>query len=46
MKRPANRQEAEEFISGIVEFYNNKRPHMSNGMLTPVQMREKYNTAA
>ena len=23
-------------------FYNNKRPHMSNGMLTPVQKRESY----
>lgn len=46
MKRPANRQEAEELIRRIVEFYNNKRPHMSNGMLTPAQMREKYYTAA
>lgn len=46
MKRPANRQEAEVLVRGIVEFYNNKRPHMSNGMLTPVQMREKYNTVA
>lgn len=46
MKRPANRQEAEVLIRKIIDFYNNKRPHMSNDMLTPVQMREKYHSAA
>ena len=43
MKRPSNRQEAQRLIGGIVDFYNNRRPHMSNDMKTPVQMREAYN---
>ncbi|MCI1741727.1 MAG: integrase core domain-containing protein [Prevotella sp.] len=34
--------EARRIISDIVHFYNNKRPHMSNGMLTPIQMKLKY----
>ena len=42
MKRPENMTEARRIISDIVHFYNNKRPHMSNGMLTPVQMKLKY----
>ncbi|WP_231294741.1 hypothetical protein [Prevotella nigrescens] len=29
-----------------MDFYNNKRPHMSNGMLTPRQMRERHCNAA
>ncbi|MCI1742022.1 MAG: IS3 family transposase [Prevotella sp.] len=42
MKRPENMAEARRIISDIVHFYNNKRPHISNGMLTPVQMKLKY----
>ncbi len=42
MKRPKNLEDANNIIRGIVNFYNNKRPHMSNGMLTPVQKRESY----
>lgn len=46
MKRPKNLEDARRIIAGIIDFYNNKRPHMSNGMLTPVQMRQKYSSAA
>ena len=42
MKRPKNLDDARCIIAGIIDFYNNKRPHMSNGMLTPRQMREKH----
>lgn len=35
-----------EIISGIIDFYNNKRPHMSNGMMTPRQKRESYTKVA
>lgn len=42
MKRPKNLDDARCTIAGIIDFYNNKRPHMSNGMLTPRQMREKH----
>lgn len=35
MKRPANRNEAEKLIRDIVEFYNNKRPHMSRRYADP-----------
>ena len=46
MKRPKNMEEARKIISGIIEFYNNKRPHMSNGMMTPRQKRESYTKVA
>ena len=45
MKRPKDLTDAQNIIRGIVDFYNNQRPHMSNGMLTPVQKRESYETA-
>ena len=41
MKRPKDLEEAKHKISSIIDFYNTKRPHMSNGMLTPVQMRNR-----
>ena len=42
MKRPKNLGHAKETISKIVDFYNNKRPHMNNeGMLPPTRLREK-----
>lgn len=41
MKRPKDFEEAKHKISSIIDFYNTKRPHMSNGMLTPVQMRNR-----
>lgn len=46
MKRPENLDEARRIISDIIDFYNNKRPHMSNGMKTPVQKRLEYNKTA
>lgn len=46
MKRPENLDEARRIISGIIDFYNNKRPHMNNGMKTPVQKRLEYNKTA
>lgn len=39
MKRPANIKQARTLIKQIIEFYNTRRPHMSNGMKTPAQMR-------
>ena len=43
MKRPVDLQHAREIISGIIDFYNTRRPHMSNeGMLPPRKLREKY----
>lgn len=39
MKRFRDLEEAREQIGRIIEFYNNDRPHMSNGMLTPADMR-------
>lgn len=45
MKRPEGMEEAGKVIADIVDFYNNKRPHMSNGMLTPKAMRRKYEQA-
>ncbi len=44
MKRPHNTEHARELVGRIVEFYNNKRPHMSNGMKTPTEMRRSYDT--
>ncbi|MES5167282.1 integrase core domain-containing protein [Prevotella melaninogenica] len=46
MKRPKNIDDARCIIAGIIDFYNNKRLHMSNGMLTPRQMRERHCNAA
>ena len=45
MKRPEGMEEAGKIIADIVDFYNNKRPHMSNDMLTPKAMRRKYEQA-
>ena len=43
MKRPRDLQHAREIISGIIDFYNTRRPHMSNeGMLPPRKLREKH----
>ena len=42
MKRPGNTEQARTLIDRIVDFYNNRRPHMSNGMRTPAQMRKVY----
>lgn len=39
MKRFRDLKDASEQIGKIIEFYNNDRPHMSNGMLTPAEMR-------
>lgn len=44
MKRPRNIEQERLLIERIVEFYNNKRPHMANGMKTPAQIRELYNS--
>jgi putative transposase len=41
-KRPKNLDDAQNRICAIVDFYNNKRPHMSNDMMTPVQKRLSY----
>ena len=46
MKRPRNLEEARNIIKNIVDFYNNKHPHMSNGMMTPKQKRDSYIKAA
>ena len=46
MKRPKNLDDAYRIIRDIVDFYNNKRPHMSNGMMTPVQKRKSYTKVA
>ena len=46
MKRPKDLEEAQNIIRDIVDFYNNKRPHMSNGMMTPAQKRKSYKDAA
>ena len=46
MKRPKNLDDACRIIRDIIDIYNNKRPHMSNGMMTPVQKRESYTKVA
>lgn len=46
MKRPKDIEDAKRIIGGIVDFYNNRRPHMSNGMMTPRQKRESYTGTA
>lgn len=42
MKRPKDINDAQRILVRIVDFYNNKRPHMSNGMKTPTQIRKIY----
>lgn len=39
MKRFKDLKDAREQIGKIIRFYNNDRPHRSNGMLTPAEMR-------
>ena len=46
MKRPEDICEARKVIGDIITFYNTKRPHMSNGMMTPLQKRASYMTHA
>ena len=46
MKRPRNLKDAQIIINDIIDFYNNKRPHMSIGMMTPRQKRESYSKTA
>ena len=46
MKRPKNLENARRLIEDIINFYNNRRPHMSNNMLTPAQMRRKNDNVA
>lgn len=46
MKRPKGRREAQELIGGIIDFYNNKRPHLSNeGKLPPARLRKQLTAA-
>lgn len=42
MKRPGDFNDARRILRNIIHFYNNKRPHMSNNMMTPVAMRKEY----
>lgn len=42
MPRPKTIDEARELIAKIIEFYNTKRPHMSNNMKTPAAIRALY----
>lgn len=42
MPKPKNKDDAEKLIKKIIDFYNTKRPHMSNGMKTPVSMRQQF----
>lgn len=35
MKRPKNMQEAESMLTNIIDFYNNRRPHMNNRQMKP-----------
>lgn len=46
LKRPKDIREARKLIADIVRFYNTKRPHMSNGMMTPTQKRASYGMPA
>ena len=41
MKRFRDLNDATSKISDIIDFYNHTRPHMSNGMLTPYEMRRQ-----
>lgn len=41
MKRPKDKQEAFKLLTNIIEFYNNRRPHMNNlNMLPPIKFRQ------
>lgn len=42
LERPKTFEKAQTLIAGIIKFYNNTRPHMSNGMRTPKEQREYY----
>ncbi len=42
MKRPSDISQVKLLMENIVDFYNNRRPHMSNGMITPKAKREQY----
>lgn len=42
MKRPKDIQEARRLMEDIIRFYNTRRPHMSNDMMTPSQKRNSY----
>lgn len=45
MKRPKDKKQAVGIIQRIIEFYNNKRPHMNNqNMLPPTRFRQKCMT--
>lgn len=44
MRRPKDFEEAKELIGRIVSFYNEKRPHRSNRMRTPAQVRSLEET--
>ena len=46
IKRPRDLEDARNIINDIIDFYNNKRPHMSNGMMTPKRKRESYTKVA
>ena len=41
MKRFRDLEDATGKLSKIIDFYNHTRPHMSNGMLTPYEMRKQ-----
>ena len=41
MKRFKDLEDATNKITKIIDFYNHTRPHMSNGMLTPYEMRRQ-----
>lgn len=46
MRRPKSFEEAMSTISEIIAFYNTRRPHRSNSMLTPQQKRMSYHGVA
>lgn len=39
---PESLEDARRIIDDAIAFYNGRRPHMSNGMLSPAQMRACY----
>lgn len=46
MKRPESKREAHELIGRIIDFYNNKRPHLRNeGKLPPARLRRLLTSA-
>ena len=46
MKRPKNIEELRSIMVDIIKFYNEKRLHYSNGMITPKAMRETHSLEA